>query len=49
MPLFVELEAGVSEQHADAAVRTAIRTALSPRYVPDEVVVLSSIPHTRTG
>jgi acyl-coenzyme A synthetase/AMP-(fatty) acid ligase len=49
MPLFVELEAGVDEQQAEAVVRTAIRAALSPRYVPDEVVVLSSIPHTRTG
>ena len=49
MPLFVHLADGVTAKQAESAVRTAIRTALSPRYVPDQVIALSAIPHTRTG
>lgn len=49
MPLFVQLADGVTAEQAESAVRAAIRTALSPRYVPDQVIALSAIPHTRTG
>jgi len=49
MPLFVELAEGVTQEQAEGAVRKAIRSALSPRYVPDQVIALSAIPHTRTG
>jgi acetoacetyl-CoA synthetase len=50
MPLFVVLADG---RHLDDAltdtIRTAIRTRLSPRHVPDEVIEAPGIPHTRTG
>lgn len=50
MPLFVTLVPGAT---LDDALRTriasAIRTRLSPRHVPDEVVEAPGIPHTRTG
>ncbi|GAB34435.1 acetoacetate--CoA ligase [Gordonia otitidis] len=50
MPLFVTLVPGAM---LDDALRTriasAIRTRLSPRHVPDEVVEAPGIPHTRTG
>jgi len=50
MPLFVTLADGY--QLDDALVeriRTAIRTRLSPRHVPDDVFAAPGIPHTRTG
>jgi acetoacetyl-CoA synthetase len=40
----VELEGGLSERIAEL-----IRTALSPRHVPDEIVAVGSIPRTLTG
>ena len=50
MPLFVTLAEG---RHLDdeliAAIRTEIRTRLSPRHVPDEIIAAPGIPHTRTG
>ncbi|WP_328531313.1 acetoacetate--CoA ligase [Nocardioides sp. NBC_00368] len=49
MPLFVALETDADEDAVAATIRNAIRGALSPRYVPDEIIVLSAIPHTRTG
>ena len=30
-------------------IRTRIRTELSPRHVPDEIIAAPGIPHTRTG
>ena len=30
-------------------IRTRIRTRLSPRHVPDDVIAAPGIPHTRTG
>ena len=50
MPLFVALS-----EHAelDDALRERIigriREAVSPRVVPDDVIVVRAIPHTRTG
>ncbi|HWN26221.1 MAG TPA: acetoacetate--CoA ligase, partial [Actinomycetospora sp.] len=32
-----------------ARVRTELRTALSPRHVPDRVLALPAVPRTRTG
>jgi len=32
-----------------AGIRTTLRTALSPRHIPDAVVAAPSVPHTRTG
>ena len=49
MPLFVRLAEGVDESAARTAIVAAIRTHLSPRYVPDDIVVMPGIPHTRTG
>ena len=50
MPLFVTLAPG---RHLDdaliARIRNEIRTKLSPRHVPDEVIQAPGIPHTRTG
>jgi acetoacetyl-CoA synthetase len=50
MPLFVVLADGRALDEALAEeIRTAIRTRLSPRHVPDEIVAAPGIPHTRTG
>ncbi len=50
MPLFVVLRPGVQ---LDAALRgrinDAIRTALSPRFIPDQVYQVAEIPRTLTG
>ena len=50
MPLFVVLRPGA---RLDAALRErlngAIRTALSPRFVPDEILEVPEIPRTLTG
>ncbi|MET9491124.1 acetoacetate--CoA ligase [Nocardia sp. NPDC006630] len=50
MPLFVVPAAGV-RLDADLAgrINTAIRTELSPRHLPDEIIAAPGIPHTRTG
>ena len=50
MPLFVTLAEGATfDDDLVATIRTRIRTALSPRHVPDEVIAAPGIPHTRTG
>jgi len=49
MPLFVQFAGGVDTAAAADRVRRAIRSALSPRYVPDDIIPVSAIPHTRTG
>ncbi len=50
MPLFVALQPGVD---LDAAligrINTAIKLALSPRHVPDEIIAVAAIPRTLTG
>jgi acetoacetyl-CoA synthetase len=50
MPLFVVLP---ERESLDAAladrIRTAIRELASPRHVPDEIIQVPGIPHTRTG
>ena len=30
-------------------IRTAIATQASPRHVPDDIISVTAIPHTRTG
>lgn len=50
MPLFVVLAEGAGLD--DALVRKVnetIRSEVSPRHVPDEIIVAPGIPHTRTG
>ena len=50
MPLFVVLRPGVP---LDAALRAriagAIRTALSPRFVPDDILQVAEVPRTLSG
>lgn len=49
MPLFVVLEPSADETRARAAIVQSIRANLSARYLPDEIIVMPGIPHTRTG
>ncbi|NUP42119.1 MAG: AMP-binding protein, partial [Streptomyces sp.] len=50
MPLFVVLAAGVElDDELRDTIRDAIRTGVSPRHVPDEILVVPGVPHTRTG
>ena len=50
MPLFVVLADGaeLTDELRDRIKRT-IRDEVSPRHVPDEVIVAPGVPHTRTG
>ncbi len=50
MPLFVVLAPGAELDDAlRARIREAIRTGASPRHVPDEIIEVPAVPHTRTG
>lgn len=49
MPLFIHLAAGATREAAHAAITRSIRENLSVRYLPDEIVFMPGIPHTRTG
>jgi acetoacetyl-CoA synthetase len=50
MPLFVQLAPGFELTGALVAeIREAVKREASPRHVPDEVVVVPGVPHTRTG
>jgi acetoacetyl-CoA synthetase len=50
MPLFVVLAPGaVLDDGLRERIKTAIRSNASPRHVPDEVIAVRAIPHTRTG
>jgi acetoacetyl-CoA synthetase len=49
MPLFVVPADGRDEAELADAIRAAIRGELSPRHVPDEIIVAPAIPRTLTG
>lgn len=50
MPLFVVLAAGVTLDDAlRSKIKEEIRTGASPRHVPDEILQVPAVPHTRTG
>jgi acetoacetyl-CoA synthetase len=50
MPLFVQLVPGEElTGELVTEIRTAIRTQASPRHVPDEIIAVPGVPHTRTG
>ena len=50
MPLFVVLRDGVRlDEELTGRIRRRIREHASPRHVPDEVIEMPGIPHTRTG
>ncbi|MDV6263459.1 acetoacetate--CoA ligase [Rhodococcoides yunnanense] len=48
MPLFVVAPDGLTDE-LRARIESAIRTQASPRHVPDDVIAVPAIPHTRTG
>jgi acetoacetyl-CoA synthetase len=50
MPLFVVLREGVELDAAlERKIKDAIRTALSPRHVPDAVIAVPDVPRTLSG
>ncbi len=49
MPLFATLTDGSDAEQARTAIVASIRRHLSPRHLPDEIVIAPGIPHTRTG
>ena len=50
MPLFVTLVSGAElTDELTARISSEVKTRLSPRHVPDEIIVAPGIPHTRTG
>ena len=49
MPLFVHLADGADPDVTQEAITRSIRENLSVRYLPDEIVFMPGIPHTRTG
>jgi acetoacetyl-CoA synthetase len=50
MPLFVVLRPGVTlDDGLRERIRQALRQAISPRHVPDEVVAISEVPYTLSG
>jgi len=50
MPLFVVLRAGLDLDDAlRGRLNDAIRTALSPRFVPNEILQVAEIPRTLSG
>jgi acetoacetyl-CoA synthetase len=50
MPLFVVLRPGaVLDEALKGRIRQQIRTMLSPRHVPDEILAIPDIPRTLSG
>lgn len=50
MPLFVALHEGHRlEDSLVRRIRAVIKDEVSPRHVPDEILAVDGIPHTRTG
>lgn len=50
MPLFVVLADGVElTDELRERIKGAIRTEVSPRHVPDDIIAAPAVPHTRTG
>lgn len=50
MPLFLVLEGErVLDRRLAESIKVAIGTKASPRHIPDEIIQVVAIPHTRTG
>ena len=50
MPLFVVLRPGASlDEGLRMRIQQAIRTALSPRFLPNDIFVVAEIPRTLSG
>ena len=47
--LYLVLDEGVDVSSVRDAVRSSIRHTLSPRHVPDEIVVIDEVPRTLNG
>lgn len=48
MPLFVVVD-GELDDRTRAVIADRLRRDASPRHVPDEIIAVRAIPHTRTG
>ena len=48
MPLFVVVDGELNDD-LRALITTRLRLEASPRHVPDEIIAVPAIPHTRTG
>jgi acetoacetyl-CoA synthetase len=49
LALLIEAQEGADTAQLEAAVRRALRTELSPRHVPDDIVFVPSIPRNPSG
>ncbi len=50
MPLFIVLKAGVElDEKLKQKINAHIRTALSPRHIPDTIVAVEQVPRTLNG
>jgi acetoacetyl-CoA synthetase len=50
MPLFVTLAPGAElTDELKQRINATIRSEVSPRHVPDDIIAAPGIPHTRTG
>jgi acetoacetyl-CoA synthetase len=50
MPLFVVPSRPIPDTETSSKnTKNAIRVCVSPRHVPDDVIVVDALPHTRTG
>ncbi|WP_238949968.1 acetoacetate--CoA ligase [Mycobacterium sp. IDR2000157661] len=50
MPLFVVLREGAElTEELRERIKKTVRDEVSPRHVPDEIIVAPGVPHTRTG
>ncbi|MDJ0346057.1 acetoacetate--CoA ligase [Streptomyces sp. H10-C2] len=50
MPLFVQLAEGATlDDELRGRIKAVIRSELSPRHVPDEIIAVPGVPHTLTG
>jgi acetoacetyl-CoA synthetase len=49
MPLFIVLDDGVDLAATEALLRRRLRSELSPRHVPDEILIAPGVPRTLTG
>ena len=49
MPLFIVPADGADVDELDARLRRRLRAELSPRHVPDEILIAPAVPRTLTG
>ena len=50
LALFAVLAPGVAlDEELKQAIKSAIAAHASPRHVPDDIIAVTAVPHTRTG